>query len=204
MLLDEIKLPVQKRSQQRLEKVIETAISILERQGFHVCTIPEVSVQSDVPKAHIYQYFPTVNHLFILIIKQYLDSLQKFINIRNNRYQNWNTKEITQDLILQASLFYNSNKAASILILGGPVNVDGFNMLEIVIEKIAYDIIELLKNKTEPLLFAKPEEMVYLTEIIFSLMKHSFYKYQYITTDIQKEVVDLCHMYLKSKGHKID
>ena len=129
MLLDEIKLPVQKRSQQRLEKVVEMAITILEKQGLENCTIPEVSFQSDVPKAHIYQYFPTINHLYILLIKRYLDV---------------------------------------------------------------------------PLVFSKPEEMLYLIEIVFALMKHSFYKYQYITSDIQRESIDLCHIYLRSKGHLID
>ena len=204
MLLDEIKLPVQKRSQQRLEKVVEMAITILEKQGLENCTIPEVSFQSDVPKAHIYQYFPTINHLYILLIKRYLDDLQGFMGFKSKAYKMWNTQDITRDLILQVVLFYNSNKAASILILGGPVNVDGFNLQEIVIEKISENILGLLAKKNKALVFAKPEEMIYLVEIVFALMKHSFYKYQYITSDIQKESVDLSHVYLQSKGHEID
>lgn len=204
MLLDEIKLPVQKRSQLRLEKVVDTAISILEREGMEHCTIPEISVQSDVPKAHIYQYFPSINHLYILLVKRYLDNLQKFISVRNALYKSWSTQNITHDIILQAALFYNSNKAASILILGGPVNVDGFNLQEIVIEQIAQNIVDILKNKNVVLIFNKPEEMLYLVEMVFALLKHSFYKYQYITTDIQKESVDLCHLYLRGKGHQIE
>lgn len=204
MLLDEIKLPVQKRSLERLEKVVDTAISILEKNGLEYCTIAEISTQSEVPKAHIYQYFPTVNHLFILLVKRYLDNLQEFMGYRNLDYKSKNTREITRDLILQVALFYNSNKAASILILGGPVNVDGFNLQEIVIEKISENILGLLAKKNKALVFAKPEEMIYLVEIVFALMKHSFYKYQYITSDIQKESVDLSHVYLQSKGHEID
>ena len=204
MLLDEIKLPVQKRSQQRLEKVVEMAITILEKQGLENCTIPEVSFQSDVPKAHIYQYFPTINHLYILLIKRYLDDLQRFMSFKSKAYKKWNTQDITRDLILQVVLFYNSNKAASILILGGPITVDGFNLQEIVIEKIAQDILKVLASKDVPLVFTKPEEMLYLIEIVFALMKHSFYKYQYITSDIQRESIDLCHIYLRSKGHLID
>ena len=204
MLLDEIKLPVQKRSQQRLEKVVEMAITILEKQGLEGCTIPEVSLQSNVPKAHIYQYFPTINHLYILLIKRYLDDLQRFMSFKSKAYKKWNTQDITRDLILQVVLFYNSNKAASILILGGPITVDGFNLQEIVIEKIAQDILKVLASKDVPLVFSKPEEMLYLIEIVFALMKHSFYKYQYITSDIQRESIDLCHIYLRSKGHLID
>ena len=204
MLLDEIKLPVQKRSQQRLEKVVEMAITILEKQGLEGCTIPEVSLQSNVPKAHIYQYFPSINHLYILLIKRYLDDLQGFMGAKSKDYKTWNTQDITRDLILQVVLFYNSHKAASILILSGPITVDGFNLQEIVIEKIAQDILQVLESKKAPLIFTKPEEMLYLIEIVFALMKHSFYKYQYITTDIQRECVDLCHIYLRSKGHQID
>ena len=204
MLLDEIKLPVQERSKQRLEKVMDIAISILEKKGIESCSIPEISAQSEIPKAHIYQYFPTVNHLFILLIKRYLDELQAFLKLRNTQYKTWSTKDITQDLILLVAHFYNRHKVASILILGGPVNVDGFNLQEIVIEHITQDILQILSEKNTPLFFTKPEEMVYLVEIVFALMKHSFYKYQCITTDIQNESVSLCHLYLSSKGHLIE
>lgn len=204
MLLDEIKLPVQKRSRERLEKVVETAISILEKKGLEHCTTAEISLQSDVPKAYIYQYFPTVNHLFILLVQRYLYYLQSNIGYRNQDYKKKNTKEITQDLIIQVALFYNSHKAASILILGGPINVDGLNLQEIVISKIAQNILNLLAQKDKPQTFSKPEEMTYLVEIVFALMKHSFYQYQYITSDIQKESIDLSHVYLQSKGHEID
>ena len=60
MLFNEIKLPVQKRSKERLEKVIETTVQILELQGINACTIPEIATKADLPKINIYQYFPTV------------------------------------------------------------------------------------------------------------------------------------------------
>lgn len=203
MLLDEIKLPIQKRSKERLEIVIETTINILEKRGIEQCSIPEVSMVSSIPKTYIYQYFPTINHLFIVIVKRYLDALQSFVSFKSERYKSWKIQSIMEDLITQVASFYNSNKAASILILGGPVNVEGFNLQEIVIEKIAKDILDLFQSRHTPLRLEQPENMTYMVEMVFALMKHSFFKYHYITTDIQKESMFICNHYLLAKGYNI-
>ncbi|OTG65172.1 TetR/AcrR family transcriptional regulator [Acinetobacter silvestris] len=204
MLLNEIKLPVQKRSKERLEIVIATAISILETRGINACTIPEIAFISNIPKTYIYQYFTTINHLYIVIIQRYLDALQTYVSFRSETYHTWTVKAITANLITKVTHFYNSNKAASILILGGPVNVEGFNLQEIVIEKISSDLAYLFSHKKNPLNFNQIEDLTYLVEIVFALMKHSFYKYHYITSNIQKESIFLSDTYLIGKGYQIE
>ena len=204
MLFDEIKLPVQKRSKARLELVLETTINILIEQGINHCTIPEIATRSNLPKITIYQYFPTVNHLFSILVKRYLDELQAYVLFKNDCYQTWSTKDICHDLISKVAMFYNSNHAASILILGGPVHVDGFNLQEIVIEKIAQDLKVVFENKVNPLTLRQNQETVYLVEMVFSLMKHSFYQHKKITDEILQECHFISEFYLRSKGYNFD
>jgi len=61
MLLNEIRMPVQKRSLERFNEVIDTAIFLLETQDFQNCTIIEISNISKVTRNHIYQYLHTIN-----------------------------------------------------------------------------------------------------------------------------------------------
>lgn len=204
MLFDEIRLPVQKRSKARLELVIATTIKILEEEGINRCSIPEIALRSKLPKITIYQYFPTVNHLFSILVKRYLEALQAYVSFKNESYKTWNTAEICEDLIRKVAEFYNYHRAASILILGGPVHVDGFNLQEVVIEKIAEDLRYVFSEKSKPIHFKNESETVYLVEIVFALMKHSFYKHDAITEEILKECISLSEIYLKSKGHHFD
>lgn len=199
MLFEEIKLPVQKRSKARLELVIQSTIKILESEGLAQCTIPEIAKCANLPKINIYQYFPTVNHLLSILVKRYLDELQQYVSFRSEHYQSWKILDITHDLISKVAEFYNANRAASILILGGPVHVDGFNLQEMVIGKIAEDLKILFFNHPEPIIFQHDEHITYLIEIVFALMKHSFYKYGNIRSEILNECIQLSDLYIQSK-----
>ncbi len=204
MLFNEIKLPVQKRSKQRLELVIQSTIQILEQGGIHACTIPEIASRANLPKINIYQYFPTVNHLFSILVKRYLEELQGYMEVKSEAYIRCSTRHITHDLIAKVTQFYNANKAASLLILGGPVHVDGFNLQEMVIEQIADDLKHIFLIKTHALHFKHPAEAIYLIEMVFALMKHSFYKFGSITSDILQECIMVSDLYLTAKGYSLE
>ncbi|NHB58975.1 TetR/AcrR family transcriptional regulator [Acinetobacter sp. 194] len=199
MLFDEMKLPVQKRSKARLELVVEKTIQLIEEQGITACTIPEIAHRANLPKITIYQYFPTINHLFTLLIKRYLDEVQRYVSFQSTHYQSWKIEKVTRDLIGRVAAFYNQHKAASLLILGGPVHVDGFNLQEMVIEQIAQDLLELFSQHPAGLNFKKSEHVTYLIEIVFALMKHSFYKYGCISPEILNECIELTDLYIQHK-----
>ncbi|NHC02654.1 TetR/AcrR family transcriptional regulator [Acinetobacter sp. 187] len=202
MLFEEIKLPVQKRSKARLELVIESTIKILEAEGLGKCTIPEIAKVANLPKINIYQYFPTVNHLLSILVKRYLDELQQYVSFKSEHYRQWETLSVTHDLINKVAQFYNANRAASVLILGGPVHVDGFNLQEMVIEKIAEDLKTLFAQQQPPLVFQRDEQICYLIEIVFALMKHSFYKFGSINPEVLKECLQLSDLYIHANTKK--
>lgn len=203
MLLDDIKLPIQQRSKQRLEKVLEITILLIEEKGVEHCTIPEIALRANVPKTYIYQYFPTMNHIFILLAQRYLEQLQTNLLQQSQKYEKLSMYLMIKELISRASYFYHQHKVASILILGGPVHLDGFNLQEVMIEEISAQVLILISKNQQPIFFEKPEQMTYLVEMVFALMKHSFYKYQKITQEIQDEALNICDLYLQDKGHQI-
>lgn len=201
MLLNEIKMPVQKRSIDRLEKVIKTTVELLEYKPLEQCNIQEISQLSDVPRNHIYQYFPTIDHIYSIIVSRYFEKLRTEVIFSNEIYKTWALMTIIQDALSKTCEFYNKNKAASVLILGGPVNVDGFSLQEMVIEQISKDLTVIFTKKKHPLVLKNDDDITIMIELVFALMKYSFYKNKYITDKIQEEILLVCEAYLAKKNY---
>jgi len=53
------RIPVQERSQQRVAQIIEAAESLLIKLGPEETSIPEIAKITGIPRASIYQFFPT-------------------------------------------------------------------------------------------------------------------------------------------------
>lgn len=200
MLIHQIKMPVQRRSIERLEKVIETTILMLETQSIEQCSIQEISTLSGVPRNYIYQYFPTINHLFSLIVSRYFAELRPYLISDPERYQGWLILDIIEDILAKACEFYNEHKVASILILGGPVNIDGFSLQEMVIDQISEDLTMMLKQISISFVLQNQNSITLMIELMFALMKRSFYHHGKITTEIQKEILLVCEAYLEKKN----
>lgn len=201
MLLNEIRMPVQKRSLERFNQVIDTAIFLLETQDFRACTILEISNISQVPRNHIYQYFPTINHLFIIIVRNYFYKLMDIVQFGHPKYLDWEVMDILREVVGKSCKFYNENRPASLLILGGPIDVDGFNLQEEVIQIISKNLAEVFTSKKNPIVLNNENDINYLIELIFAIMKHSYYKYQKITEDLEKEALFVAEAYLFKKGY---
>lgn len=204
MLLDEIKLPVQKRSKARLELVLTQTIAILTEQGVAACTIPAIALRANLPKINIYQYFPTVHHVFSVLVQRYLTQLQMQFDLYQHPVALDAALPMTHQLIQRVAQFYNQNPAASVLILGGPVHVDGFNLQEMVIEQIAQHLALIFAQQQPAVVFQRPEQIGYLVEIVFALMKHSFYKYACIKEDVLIECFALSDLYIASKMQSLE
>ncbi len=200
MLIHQIKMPVQKRSIERLEKVVETTILMLETQSIEQCSIQEISTLSGVPRNYIYQYFPTINHLFSLIVSRYFAKLRPYLISDAECYRGWLILDIIEDILAKACRFYNENKVASILILGGPVNIDGFSLQEMVIDQISEDLTMMLKQISISFALQNQNSITLMIELMFALMKRSFYHHEKITTEIQKEILLVCEAYLEKKN----
>ena len=201
MLATKIKMPVQQRSIERLEKVIQTTVTLLETEPLEQCQIQTISTISGVPRNFIYQYFPTIDHLYSLIVSRYFEKLPAFLLLSQQAYQVFSLLQIIEDVLARACEFYNQNKTASVLILGGPVTIDGFSLQQMVIEQIARDFLNLIEKINIDFELKKADDMVILVELIFALMTHSYYRYGTVTKDIQSEIMGVCEVYLAKKGY---
>lgn len=59
------KQPVQRRSQQRVAKIMAAAEIILRDQGALAVTFHAVAKEADIPPSSVYQYFPTKDLLLL-------------------------------------------------------------------------------------------------------------------------------------------
>lgn len=64
------KLPVQARSAQTVEAVLEAAARILETQGLAACTTNAVAERAGVSVGSLYQYFPNRDALTVALIER--------------------------------------------------------------------------------------------------------------------------------------
>ncbi|MCH7313081.1 TetR/AcrR family transcriptional regulator [Acinetobacter sp. ANC 3882] len=202
--MNEIRLPIQKRSLERLELVLLTTINLLENNHIEECSIQEISEISGVPRNFIYQYFPTVNHLFSLIVNNYYVELNHYLKEKSEFYENLTAMLIFEDMIKNSSSFFNQNKAASALILGGPINIDGSNLHQTINESIAKDLFHVLNNKKNPILIKDENHIVYLVQLAVSLMRHSYFKYKEVTAELQDEALFVCKIYMENKGYTLN
>jgi len=61
------KRPIQRRSQQRVAKIIAAAEVILRDQGAQAITFHAVAKAAEIPPSSVYQYFPTKDALFLAL-----------------------------------------------------------------------------------------------------------------------------------------
>lgn len=67
-----LKLPVQRRSQLRVAKIIAAAEIILRDQGAQAVTFHTVAKEADVPPSSVYQYFPTKDALLLALAQNFI------------------------------------------------------------------------------------------------------------------------------------
>jgi len=69
--MSETRMPTQKRSIEKRNRIIEKGFVLMCEQGYYNTTIPDIAKYSDVSVGIIYQYFNDKKDIFIEGIKQY-------------------------------------------------------------------------------------------------------------------------------------
>lgn len=195
------KKPLQQRSQQRMEKAINSAILLIENIPLDQISIPEIAKHSDVPRSSIYQFFPTLTSLLNEVTQRQLQLLIEELQKNIIEYYSMSIFDILKDLISKTSMFYNNNHVASVLILNGSMSQESYNAQQTTIQIIAKNIVLMLGSIREPIYIPQEDYTIeHLVEITFSLMKNSYFKNGEICLDIEQDIFDICRLYLNFKG----
>lgn len=76
------KVPVQKRSQERVARILSAASAVLAEAGYEGLTMKSVATGAQVPIGTIYQFFATKDDLIAALSRQFSERVIEFINRR--------------------------------------------------------------------------------------------------------------------------
>lgn len=66
--------PIQQRSIQKYNDILDAVARVLSSHGFQSCTMQEISLESGHPYATIYQYFNNKEDIFVAWLERFIDS----------------------------------------------------------------------------------------------------------------------------------
>lgn len=206
--LEEIQLglgtrsPLQERSQQRVALGLQAAERLLIRQGPEETSIPEIAIESGVPRASLYQFYPNKYAIFTHLAQIHLLRLEYIVKAKALEGINTNLQNLEVMVTLLANLvadYYDATPVASILVLGGPFSQTSYQAQEVMIENITHTIRKFFGQVDPPIaLPEKPDVVTLVIEMAFACMKHGYYREGFISPMIREQTAKAALAYLRS------
>lgn len=199
--------PKQERTQKRMEKVLNTTQEMLLNIGLEHISIPDIALASGVPRASIYQFFPTkyelMRHIALQHLQQLIEQLKRTALELILAYPDLNLtsygRMITAKMIQITAAFYNQNPVASMLILNGSMTKDAYLQYQLELQKISAMLRDALKMiQVDDYIPSQPDTLTILIEAVLSAMKHGYYTENYISDAICQECYRIAMGYLQA------
>jgi len=188
--------PKQKRSIERIEKILDASDSLLNQENIDSLTIAKISEYADLKRTSTYKFFETPDDIKHALIKRYLENCNKHLkkNISSNSMEDYS-------LCLKACVssiieFFNENLGAQKLILENTVSPP-------ILSSDLYDIADSILKYIEksiglPNMFNKSGVFLVVTQIIFSILSLNTKENSGLTEVGLNEAVRASNAYLLS------
>ena len=96
----EIRKPIQKRSIEKKEKIIESGFELICEKGYYNTNTAEITKNAGVSTGIVYQYFKDKHDIFIEALKKYADNIfYPMLNIPVSNFDKNNLSEIIRKMI---------------------------------------------------------------------------------------------------------
>ena len=96
----EIRKPIQKRSIEKKEKIIESGFELICEKGYYNTNTAEIAKNAGVSTGIVYQYFKDKHDIFIEALKKYADNIfYPMLNIPVSNFDKNNLSEIIRKMI---------------------------------------------------------------------------------------------------------
>lgn len=96
----EIRKPIQKRSIEKKEKIIESGFELICEKGYYNTNTAEIAKNAGVSTGIVYQYFKDKHDIFIEALKKYADNIfYPMLNISIKEFDKNNLAEIIKKMI---------------------------------------------------------------------------------------------------------
>jgi AcrR family transcriptional regulator len=189
--------PVQERSQQRVAAAIEVAERMIEARGPEETSIPEIAKESGVPRASLYQFFPTKYALFAHLAERHLAEVAARVQAAAEKSGPQPWRELVVRMIDAAANYYDATPVASQLILGGPMSRNAYLAQEVTIANIGLAMRGLMAGAIDGMALPKqPDAATLSVEIAFTCLKYGYYREGRLSRPTRREAVRATTAYL--------
>ena len=188
--------PKQKRSTERINKILDASNDLLNEGGVESLTIAKISEFADLKRTSTYKFFETPDEIKQALIKRYLENCNKHLkkNISSNSEADYSLclKECVSSIIE----FFNDNLGAQKLILDNTVSPP---ILSSDLYPIADSILKHIEKSIGlPNMFNKSGVFLVVTQIIFSILSLNTKENSGLTEVGLNEAVRAANAYLLS------
>lgn len=187
--------PLQQRSKDRFERVVEAARELLVEKGLSGFSIPELAARLEYSRATIYNFFPTPYTIFNELTRRYLTQLEQGLYAEAPKLLTLPWQDGTRAMAAYAARFYNRHAASRILILGGPITDESYRAQELMIQRLGQLVHRLFANRGLELP-TSPDVSLLTVELGTTCYRVSFFLHGRVTTDYQKEAGEAMIAYL--------
>ena len=158
----------QQRSLDRINKILQTAESILEHESTDALTIAKISKVAGLKRTSTYKFFQTPDDIKLGLVQVYVENCNKALisNLEINKNADYAT--CLKDSVNAIIEFFRTNPGAQKLILENNITPP---ILSTELHKIASSILKHVEGSVGlPNMFNKPGVFLVITQIIFSIL----------------------------------
>ena len=186
----------QQRSLDRINKILQTAESILEHESTEALTIAKISKVAGLKRTSTYKFFQTPDDIKLGLVQVYVENCNKALisNLEINKNADYAT--CLKDSVNAIIEFFRTNPGAQKLILENNVTPP---VLSSELHKIASSILKHVEGSVGlPNMFNKPGVFLVITQIIFSILSLNTKENAELTDVGLNEAVRATNAYLLS------
>jgi AcrR family transcriptional regulator len=199
--MSDIRIPTQKRSIEKRNRIIETGFKLMCENGYYNTTIPDIAKKASVSVGIIYQYFSDKKDIFIEGVKDYSNNIMyPMLNILETKQIKINDlKDVTESMINNFIKTHTiSKKAHEELMAMSHLDEDVANIFKNSELEMTKKIVSLLENNNIHITNAR--EKVHIAVNLIDNLCHEIVYHKHESFDynqMKEEVINIIVYILK-------
>jgi AcrR family transcriptional regulator len=188
--------PLQQRSKDRFERVVDAARELLLEKGLSGFSIPELAARLQYSRATIYNFFPTPYAIFNELTRRYLAQYEEILHNEARRLVHESWQDGARALARVSARFYNRQPAACVLLLGGPITDESYRAQELMIQRLGHLLQRIFAARGVTLPPGPPDVSLLTVEIASTCFRVSYLLHGRVTAEYQAEAGEAMIAYL--------
>ncbi len=194
--------PVQARSKAKVQHMLEVAADMLREGRVDEFSLPKLAQAAEVPKATVYQFFPTKYALFNTLGETHLSHVEELIRQGFDIKVSPDWRSALRYLIRSVADYYVDEHGARALLLGGSLTPQLYEAQENTLQRVANTVRELFRNAYDvPDLPREPDVYLINCEIVRAVFATGEYTLHAMTPEIVEEA---CRVSVGYMGQYLD